>query len=69
MGEFNMVSEAKARANAKYDKKTYDTIGARVRKDAGAKARYQDYADSLNITLSELIVKSLEYVIENKIKP
>lgn len=69
MWETKMVSEAKRASNARYDKKTYTTIGCRVRKDSGLKEKFQDYADSLDIGMSEFIVKSLEYIINNKIKP
>ena len=68
MWETKMISEAKARADAKYHAKTYTYIGTKVRKDSGLKEKYQDYADSLNIGMSELIVKALNYVINNKIK-
>lgn len=68
MWETKMLSESRARANAKYDAKTYDKITAKVRKDSGLKAKAEAYADSLDISLSQLILKSLQYVIENKIK-
>ena len=68
MWETKMVSEAKRAANARYDKKTYTTIGLRLRKDSGLKEKYRDYADSLNIGMSEMIIKALNYVIDNNIK-
>lgn len=64
----NMVSEAKAAANARFDRKTYDYITVKVRKDSKKKMIYQDYADSLDIPLSVFVQKALDYVIENKIK-
>lgn len=68
MWETKMISEARARANAKYDQKTYSKISAKVRKDSGLKEQAESYADSLNMSLSQLIIKSLQYVIDNKIK-
>ena len=69
MGDYTMVSEAKARANAKNDKKTYTTIGARVRKDSGLKEKYLEYADSIDMQMSEFIIRSLNYIIDHQIKP
>lgn len=68
MEGYNMISEARARANAKYDKKTYSMITAKVRKDSGLKEKAEAYADSQDITLSQLIIKSLEYIINHNIK-
>lgn len=68
MGDYNMISEAKARADAKYQKKTFDIINAKVRKDTGDKQKFTDYADSLDMSLSQLIIKALHYVVDNKIK-
>lgn len=69
MGDFNMVSEAQARATFKYQKKTYDVVSLKLRKDSGDKQKFQDYADSLDLPLSVFIVKALHYVVDNKIKP
>ncbi len=69
MSEYSMTTEAQARATEKYRKKTYDTISVKVRKDSNNKQKYQDYADKLDITLSELILKSLDYVIDHNIRP
>lgn len=69
MEGYSMISEAKARADAKYAKKTYDIVTVKIRKDTGNKAKFQDYADSLDISLSELINRSLNYIVEHNIKP
>lgn len=68
MEGYSMVSEAQARATAKYQKKTYDRVDIKLRKDSGAKQKYQDYADSLDLPLAVFIVKALDYVVDHNIK-
>lgn len=68
MGGYGMVTEAQARATMKYQKKTYDRFTVRIRKDSGLKDIYQDYADSLDMTVSTFAVKAMSYIVEHKIK-
>ena len=69
MEGLTMISEAKARADAKYHKKTYDTVSLKVRKDSGYKQKFQDYADSLDLSLSDFATRAINYIIDNNIKP
>ena len=64
-----MTSDAHLRAIAKYQKKTYDMVSVKLRKELGYKEKFTEYADSLDISLSELIVRSLNYVVDHKITP
>ena len=63
-----MASEAQIRAIDKYQKKTYDRIIVKVRKEAGEKEKFQAYADSLDLSLQSFITKAVKYIIENNIK-
>ena len=63
-----MTSEAQIRAIDKYQKKTYDRIIVKVRKETGDKERFQSYADALDLSLQAFITKACNYIIENGIK-
>lgn len=69
MGEHSMATEAQIRAIDKYQRKTYDRIVVKVRKENQFKEKFTDYADSLDLSLSEFIIRSLNYVIDHNIKP
>lgn len=69
MGDKIMVTESQLRANNKYKKKAYDQLNIRLRKDGGEKQKFQDYADSLDMSLAKFITASLNYIIDHGIKP
>ena len=69
MGANSMTTEAQARATNKYKKKAYDQLNIRLRKDRGDKQKFQDYADSLDMSLATFVTASLHYIIDHKIKP
>lgn len=54
-------SDAKVRANDRYNKKMYESIGLRVHK--GIRQSWKIYADAYGLSLAGLIVKAVsEYI-------
>ena len=60
------VSEAKRRANSKYDKEHMDTIGIKYKKEVVQKIK--QYAKENNIRLNQLCINSVLYCMENGIE-
>lgn len=56
------ISEARKRANAKYNAKAYDEIKTRVPK--GRKAEIQAHAEGLGESLNGFIVRAVDETIE-----
>lgn len=59
------ISEARYKANRRYNEKTYETINTTVKK--GERERIKKYAESKEMSVNSLICKSLAYCIENNI--
>ncbi len=58
-------SEAKIRANAKYNKKAYKNIAIRVKPETAEKIK--GYADLKKHSVASFIVKACDYIIDNDI--
>ena len=59
------ISEAKRRANSKYDKEHMDTIGIKYKKEVVQKIK--QFAKDNNISINQLCINSVLYCIENNI--
>ena len=59
------VSEARRKANNKYDKQNMDTIGIKYKKEVVHKIK--QYAKDNNISINQLCINSVLYCIENNI--
>ena len=59
------VSEARKRANAKYNAKTYDDMKIHVKK--GERDRLKAYADSQGMSLNNFVCSCLSYCISQGI--
>lgn len=59
------VSEARRKANNKYDKKNMDTIGIKYKKEIVQKIK--QYAKDNEISINQLCINSVLYCIENNI--
>ncbi len=59
------VSEAKRRANARYDKKTYDRIGILIRYDAEINGDYiRSHAAAMGESTNSFIIRAIRETIE-----
>ena len=58
-------SEARIRANNKYNAKAYDEIKIRVKK--GEKKRFQSYLEKRGSSLNSFVNSSVSYCIENDV--
>lgn len=62
--EKSKASPAKVRANDRYNKKVYESVGLRVPK--GTRERWRSGADRLGLSLAALVVKAVdEYLSKN----
>jgi hypothetical protein len=59
------LSDSRRRANAKYDKKTYSMVGAKISKDN--KAKLLDYCTSHNITVNALLNRLIAATLDGDI--
>ena len=59
------LSEARKRAKAKYDAKTYEQFNVRLKK--GERSKLLDYANEHNISLNSFATSCISYCIENNI--
>lgn len=60
-----MISEARRKANKKYDKLNMDTIGIKYKREIIQ--RIKQYAKDKNISINKLCINSVLYCIENNI--
>ena len=55
------ISKAKAKADAKFEKKAYDHLHLRMRKDAAINGDYlREYAESQGYSVNSFILKAIE---------
>ena len=62
------VSQAKIKANRRYDQKTYERIGILVKKKDNKRDEWKAEAEKRGMSLSGFLYGCVEYVIKNKIK-
>ncbi len=59
------MSEAKRRANARYDKKTYDTVLVKIRKDSDVSlAVIKEHAETMGESANGFIKRAIREAIE-----
>ena len=58
-------SDAKIRANAKYSQSHYKNISIKVKPENAEKIR--NIAEKYNISIAQLIIKSIDYIANNDI--
>ena len=59
------ASQAKIKANARYDKKTYDNVLVKIRKDSNLTlAMIKEYASSRGESVNSFIVRAITEAIE-----
>ena len=59
------VSEAKRRANARYDRKTYDNVLVKIRKDSDlALAMIKEHAETMGESTNGFIARAIKEAIE-----
>lgn len=64
------VSEAKRKANARYDRKTYDNVLVKIRKDSDLTlAMVKEHAEAMSESTNGFIVRAIRETVErDKVK-
>lgn len=59
------ISEARTRANRKYDAKTYDNVSIHIRKDTCLLERFDCYCKKVNLSRRAAIEEAMEEYLAN----